>query len=105
MKKVSVLLVMVLGLSTSISFAQAAPKENKAETVNVKKNQTPEFVEIYMNDLPEAVMDTLACQGAMIKQAFLSYDTDGSRIYKVIILSSNFQEMTEYLNENGKIIK
>ena len=27
----------------------------------------------YMNDVPEAVMDRLALEGAMIKQAFMAY--------------------------------
>ena len=34
------------------------------------------FSEIYMNDVPEAVMDRLAREGAMIKQAFMAYGID-----------------------------
>ena len=50
-------------------------------------------------------MDTLACECAMIKQAFLSYGADGSRIYKVIILTSSLEETTRYFSEDGKVIR
>ena len=80
MKKVLVTLVLVMTLGVSVSFAQAAP----VEVPVVEKPQQSKklvFSEIYMNDLPEAVMDRLALEGAMIKQAFMAYGIDGSRIY------------------------
>ena len=98
MKKVLVLLAVVLGLGTSVVFAEGVKKEQ-----TVKKS--PDFIEIYMNDVPETIMDTLACEGAMIKQAFLSYGADGSRIYKVIILTSSLEETTRYFSEDGKVIR
>ena len=33
-------------------------------------------------------MDRLALEGAMIKQAFMAYGIDGSRIYKINVLTS-----------------
>ena len=63
------------------------------------------FSEIYMNDLPEAVMDRLALEGAMIKQAFMTYGIDGSRIYKINVLTSDAHEQTLFLGEDGKILK
>ena len=50
-----------------------------------------------MNDLPEAVMDRLALEGAMIKQAFMTYGIDGSRIYKINVLTSDAHEQTLFL--------
>ena len=97
MKKVLVLLAVVLGLGTSVVFAEGVKEQT------VKKS--PDFIEIYMNDVPETIMDTLACEGAMIKQAFLSYGADGSRIYKVIILTSSLEETTRYFSEDGKVIR
>ena len=81
-----------------VIFVKDAKKEQ-----TVKKS--PDFIEIYMNDVPETIMDTLACEGAMIKQAFLSYGADGSRIYKVIILTSSLEETTRYFSEDGKVIR
>ena len=37
-----------------------------------------------MNDVPEAVMDRLALEGAMIKQAFMAYGIDGSVFIKLM---------------------
>ena len=59
MKKVLVTLVLVMTLGVSVSFAQAAP----VEVPVVEKPQQSKklvFSEIYMNDVPEAVMDRLA---------------------------------------------
>ena len=99
MKKVLVTLVLVMTLGVSVSFAQAAP----VEVPVVEKPQQSKklvFSEIYMNDLPEAVMDRLALEGAMIKQAFMTYGIDGSRIYKINVLTSDAHEQTLFLGED-----
>ena len=101
MKKVLVTLVLVMTLGVSVSFAQAAP----VEVPVVEKPQQSKklvFSEIYMNDVPEAVMDRLALEGAMIKQA---YGIDGSRIYKINVLTSDAHEQTLFLGEDGKILQ
>ena len=49
-------------------------------------------------------MDRLALEGAMIKQAFMTYGIDGSRIYKINVLTSD-HEQTLFLGEDGKILK
>ena len=104
MKNVLVTLVLVMTLGVSVSFAQAAP----VEVPVVEKPQQSKklvFSEIYMNDLPEAVMDRLALEGAMIKQAFMTYGIDGSRIYKINVLTSDAHEQTLFLGEDGKILQ
>lgn len=103
MKKVLVLLAVILGLGTSVVYAEGVEDAKKEQTVKTKKS--PDFIEIYMNDVPETIMDTLACEGSMIKQAFLSYDVNGSRIYKVIVLTSSLEETTKYFSEDGKVIR
>lgn len=85
----------------TVVFAEGVKDAKKEQTVK----KSPDFIEIYMNDVPETIMDTLACEGAMIKQAFLSYGADGSRIYKVIILTSSLEETTRYFSEDGKVIR
>lgn len=100
MKKVLVTLVLVMTLGVSVSFAQAAPVVEKPQ-----QSKKLVFSEIYMNDLPEAVMDRLALEGAMIKQAFMTYGIDGSRIYKINVLTSDAHEQTLFLGEDGKILK
>lgn len=100
MKKVLVTLVLVMTLGVSVSFAQAAPVVEK-----LQQSKKLVFSEIYMNDLPEAVMDKLALEGAMIKQAFMAYGIDGSRIYKINVLTSDAHEQALFLGEDGKILK
>jgi len=100
MKKVLVTLVLVMTLGVSVSFAQAAPVVEK-----LQQSKELVFSEIYMNDLPEAVMDRLALEGAMIKQAFMAYGIDGSRIYKINVLTSDAHEQALFLGEDGKILK
>ena len=102
MKKVLVTLVLVMTLGVSVSFAQAAPVEVVEKPQQSKKLV---FSEIYMNDVPEAVMDRLALEGAMIKQAFMAYGIDGSRIYKINVLTSDAHEQTLFLGEDGKILQ
>lgn len=104
MKKVLVTLVLAMTLSVSVSFAQAV----LVEAPVVEKPQQSKklvFSEIYVNDLPGAVMDRLALEGAMIKEAFMAYGIDGSRIYKVNVLTSDAHEQTLFLGEDGKLLK
>ena len=106
MKKVLVTLVLVMTLGVSVSFAQAAP----VEVPVVEKPQQSKklvFSEIYMNDVPEAVMDRLALEGAMIKQAFMAYGIDGSRIYKINVFTlqkqqSRLQESMKWLCRSSR---
>lgn len=68
MKKVLVTLVLVMTLGVSVSFAQAAPV---GVPVVEKPQQSKKLVfsEIYMNDVPEAVMDRLALTGRCYDKA------------------------------------
>lgn len=50
-------------------------------------------------------MSGLAQEGTMIKQAYMAYGIDGSRIYKVNVLTNDFQEKTLFVSENEKDLK
>lgn len=103
MKKVLVTWVLVMTLGVSVSLAQAAPKEVPA-TEKTQQSKKLVFSEIYINDLPGVVMDRLALEGAMIKQAFMAYGIDGSRIYKINVLTNDAHEKTLFLGEDGKVL-
>lgn len=100
MKKV---LVLFLGMvmSASMMWADNAPK--KVEKSTEDKPQTV-YVEVYLNDLSGEVLDRLAQEGALLKQAFMTYSPDGSRLYKVIVLSSDLKEKVMYLTEDGRVV-
>ena len=62
------------------------------------------YVEVYLNDLSGEVLDRLAQEGALLKQVFMTYSPDGSRLYKVIVLSSDLKEKVMYLTEDGRVV-
>lgn len=104
MKKVLATWMLVMTLGSLMSFAQVAPVTAQMMEQS-RQSKILEFSEICVNDLPEAVMNRLAMKGAMIKQAFMAYSIDGSRIYKVNVLASNACEETLLLSEDGKLLK
>ena len=100
MKKVLVALVIVMGLGFSVAKADEPLKKKspKVEQRDSREDFTP------INNLPEAVIDELSCEGALIKEAFIAYSRSEGKLYKVIILSSDFHEQAVFLNERGNIL-
>lgn len=102
MKKVLVAVAMVLGMGTSVAFAQ----EVKDSTV-VEAQATPvEFTKIDAATLPQEVINALAKdnEGATIKEAFVAEKPEG-KVFKVIIVTKEAQEVTAFLNEKGEAVK
>jgi len=100
MKKVLVALVIVMGLGFSVADEPLKKKSPKVEQRDSREDFTP----IEVNNLPEAVIDELSCEGALIKEAFIAYSRSEGKLYKVIILSSDFHEQAVFLNERGNIL-
>lgn len=102
MKKVLVALVIVMGLGFSVAKADE-PLKKKSPKVE-QRDSREDFTPIVVNNLPEAVIDELSCEGALIKEAFIAYSRSEGKLYKVIILSSDFHEQAVFLNERGNIL-
>ena len=100
MKKVLVALVIVMGFSVAKADEPLKKKSPKVEQRDSREDFTP----IEVNNLPEAVIDELSCEGALIKEAFIAYSRSEGKLYKVIILSSDFHEQAVFLNESGNIL-
>lgn len=98
MKKILMLLV---GMMCSVSMALAADSIPVKKQVAEQKKERKEYVEVFLNDLPDAIINKLTQDGAMLKEAFVSYGSTSGRIYKVVVLSSDSKERTLYLRENG----
>ena len=96
MKKVLVAVALVLGLGSSVAFAQEVSNTPAVET----QTQAPqdEYTKIEVKDLPEAVTD------ATIKEAYVAEKETG-KVYKVIITTKDAQEVTVLLNEKGEEVK
>lgn len=102
MKKLLVAVAMVLGLGTSVAFAQDV--ENS--TVVEAQAAPVEFVKMDAATLPQAVVDALAKdnEGSTIKEAFVAEKPEG-KVFKVVITTKDGQEVTALLNEKGEAVK
>ena len=87
MKKVLVAVALVLGLGSSVAFAQEVSNTPAVET----QTQAPqdEYTKIEVKDLPEAYVA----------------EKETGKVYKVIITTKDAQEVTVLLNEKGEEVK
>ena len=104
MKKVLVAVALVLGLGSSVAFAQEVSNTPAVET----QTQAPqdEYTKIEVKDLPEAVTQaiTKSNEDATIKEEKKKKKETG-KVYKVIITTKDAQEVTVLLNEKGEEVK
>ena len=102
MKKLLVAVALVLGLGSSVAFAQEVSNTPAVET----QTQAPqdEYTKIEVKDLPEAVTQAIAksYEDATIKEAYVA---ETGKVYKVILTTKDAQEVTVLLNEKGEEVK
>ena len=104
MKKVLVVLAMILGVSSSVAFAQEV--NNSTEVVAEAQVPQVEFVKMDPAQLPQAVFEALAkdYEGSLVKEAFVK-EKDEAKIYKVVITTQDDKEVQVILNEKGEAVK
>ena len=104
MKKLLVAVALVLGLGSSVAFAQEVSNTPAVET----QTQAPqdEYTKIEVKDLPEAVTQAIAksYEDDTIKEAYVAEKETG-KVYKVILTTKDAQEVTVLLNEKGEEVK
>ena len=102
MKKLFVAVALVMGVGTTVAFA--ADNQTTAASVAVAVN---DFVPVEVDDLPQAVKDTLAKDYAdyMVKEAAVEANEDGTQTYKVTLTAQEDTEQTVLLSENGEVLK
>lgn len=102
MKKVLLALALVMGLGTSVVFAQEA----QPATVETAQASQDEFTKIEVKDLPEAVTEALAksYEGATIKEASVA-EKESGKVYKIVITTTDSKEVTVMMNEKGEEVK
>ena len=91
MKKVLVALAMILGVGSSVAFAQEA----NDSTVAVAQVPQDDFVKLNPAELPQAVMQTLTKEHpeTLVKEAYVK-GKDEAKVYKVIIAAQDGTETT-----------
>ena len=88
MKKVLVAVALVMGLGSSVAFAQEVINTTSVEM----QAQVPqdEFTKIDVKELPEA--------------AYVA-EKESGKVYKVILTTKDSQEVTVLMNEKGEEVK
>ena len=104
MKKVLVAVALVMGLGSSVAFAQEVINTTSVE-MQVQVPQD-EFTKIDVKELPEAVAQAVAknYDGATIKEAYVA-EKESGKVYKVILTTKDSQEVTVLMNEKGEEVK
>ena len=102
MKKMIFTLAMVLGLGTTVTFA-----DNVNTNVEVT-TPADEFTTIEVKDLPQVVQDTLTKDfaGQTLKTASVAVNKEtGTSTYKVTLASEDGTETTVLLTDKGEVLK
>ena len=101
MKKKIVAIALVMGLGTTVAFAENLT--SGVETVMAVNDFTP----IEVKDLPAAVTEAIAKNFAesTVKEAAVEATEDGSKTYQVVLTDKEGTENTVFFNEKGEILK
>ena len=97
MKKFFVAVALVMGLGTSVAFADNFMVDSVTITM------INDFTPIEVKDLPAAVTEAIAKNFAesTVKEAA----EDGSKTYQVVLTDKEGTESTVFFNEKGEILK
>ena len=100
MKKFFVAVALVMGLGTTVAFAENLT--SGVETVMAVNDFTP----IEVKDLPAAVTEAIAKNFAesTVKEAAVEAAEDGSKTYQVVLTDKEGTENTVFFNEKGEIL-
>lgn len=101
MKKVLFAVALVMGLGSSVVFAN-----NMAADVEIVATVN-EFAPIEVKDLPQAVQDAIKKDYAesTIKEAAVEAAEDGTKTYKVTLTDAEGTESAVLFNEKGEVVK
>lgn len=101
MKKVLFAVALVMGLGSSVAFAN-----NMAADVEIVATVN-EFAPIEVKDLPQAVQDAIKKDYAesTIKEAAVEAAEDGTKTYKVTLTDAEGTESAVLFNEKGEVVK
>ncbi|MDY3068961.1 MAG: hypothetical protein SOR57_04755 [Parabacteroides sp.] len=107
-KRIIVAVAIILGSVSGINAIENINKTNEAirteANLNISDVEEMEYTEIYLSDITNEVMTKIAQEGAMIKQAFMTYTKEGIRLYKLFLYSCELQEATLYITETGQTV-
>ena len=101
MKKLFVAVALVMGLGTSVAFADNFMVDSVTITM------INDFTPIEVKDLPAAVQEAITKNYAesTIKEAPVEANEDGTKTYKVVLTDEEGTESTVLFSESGEVLK
>ena len=101
MKKLFVAVALVMGLGTSVAFADNFMVDSVTITM------INDFTPIEVKDLPAAVQEAITKNYAesTIKDAAVVANEDGTKTYKVVLTDKEGTESTVLFSESGEVLK
>ena len=101
MKKLFVAAALVMGLGTSVAFADNFMVDSVTITM------INDFTPIEVKDLPAAVQEAITKNYAesTIKEAAVKANEDGTKTYKVVLTDKEGTESTVLFSESGEVLK
>lgn len=100
MKKLFVAVALVMGLGTSVAFAENF--HASVDSVNIVN----EFKPIEVKDLPQAVLDAVTKDYAefTIKEAYVE-EVEGTKTYKVVLTDAEGNTAAVLYTEKGEVLE
>lgn len=101
MKKLFVAVALVMGLGTSVAFAENF--HASVDSVNIVN----EFKPIEVKDLPQAILDAVAKDYAelfTIKEAYVE-EVEGTKTYKVVLTDAEDNTAAVLYTEKGEVLE
>ena len=101
MKKLFVAVALVMGLGTSVAFADNFMVDSVTITM------INDFTPIEVKDLPAAVQEAITKNYAesTSKEAAVEANEDGTKTYKVVLTDKEGTESTVLFSESGEVLK
>lgn len=102
MKKLFVAVALVMGLGTSVAFAENFHASVDSVTI------VNEFKPIEVKDLPQAVLDAVAKDYAefTIKEAYVEVEeVEGTKTYKVVLTDAEDNTAAVLYTEKGEVLE
>ena len=97
MKKLFLAVALVMGLGTSVAFANNMVSDVEIATM------INEFKPIDVKELPHAIIENYS--EATIKEAAVEVAEDGTKTYKVTLVDASGTENPVLFNEKGEVQK
>ena len=101
MKKLFVAVALVMGLGTSVAFADNFMVDSVTITM------INDFTPIEVKALPAAVQEAITknYSESTIKEAAVEANEDGTKTYKVVLTDKEGTESTVLFSESGEVLK